>query len=94
MKETIENSGDEEKKPTPETLRKFKEALRDWRVSPDGEDFCPDCWPKYLNKFDNKYREMIQDDSSPLSKYAETRKASNGWFALCEECKKDAFVPY
>ena len=31
-------------------LKKFREALRGWMTSGDGQDYCPACWLKYLDK--------------------------------------------
>lgn len=80
--------------PKPENLGKFKELLKGWRTSPDGMDYCPDCWPKYLNKIDPKIREMAKEDAYPTADLGETRKSEKGWCAICEECSKEAYTPY
>jgi hypothetical protein len=79
-------------------LTKFKEMLKGWMTSPDGEDYCPDCWEKYLEKCGKEIEEMIKKTSHPAASWPKkvmekTRKAADGWYASCEGCKKYIFVP-
>jgi hypothetical protein len=74
----------------------FLHELKGWMTSPDGEDFCPECWKQYLDKLTGAQRVMALDNSgSTAGKHtAKTRKAADGWLAFCEKCGKDVFVPY
>ena len=96
----MSNSGE---KGVDEALEKFKAELKGWRSSPDGEDFCPDCWPKKLarlrinrdnsNSRDEEIINIFTNDSTPLDDIAKSRKIKDGYMALCSICKKEAFAP-
>ena len=78
------------------SLQEFKEVLdrEGWRTA-DGEDYCKDCWIKYINIFDEgDERDSIVRFSSPISEVAKTRKARDGWNVNCNECDNKVFVPY
>ena len=80
-------------------LVEFRKSLRDWVTSPDGEDFCPESWERYLAKIrgkDSKLELIVKEDSRPTSSIAETRKASDGWLVMCSEegCKNEVFLPF
>ncbi len=78
------------------TLMQFRLLIRGWYVSADGEDFCPDCWPKKVDVFKDTpeiQRDFIKD-SKPLVKLAHTRYGRDGWFCQCEKCKRSEFGKY
>ena len=83
------------------SLQKFKEALKGWRTSPDGEDFCPDHWGVYLDKFDERGRKIITSYSQATQKLAGYRKMRDGWGTICQyegkdkkACGRSVSVPY
>ena len=79
-------------------LVEFRKSIKGWMTSPDGEDFCPESWERYLAKIrekDSKLELIVKKDSRPTSSVAETRKASDGWLVMCgeESCKNEVFLP-
>lgn len=85
-----------------EALAEFRSKLGDklferWMTNADGEDFCPECWHKYITKFENKeIRSIVQRESEPTSdlEIAESRRLNNGYYVSCEDCDKEVFTPY
>lgn len=77
-----------------ESFAVFKKQLEGWMASPDGQDYCPKCWPQFLEKFEPKHRGMVIKDARPTAAVAEPRKSSDGWLAICESCGTDVFTPY
>jgi len=80
---------------TPTSLLAFKEALSGWRTI-DGDDICPDCWPRWLMQFEEPYRTEVQESSRPTAQYVRSRKSADGWFVMCEKgCSVNSvFLPY
>lgn len=81
-------------------LAEFQRQLEGWMTS-DGEDFCPDCWGKYLGSFasDENVIAGIQEDSTPTSQkeIAERLICAEGYFAICRgfpefDCTAKIFV--
>jgi hypothetical protein len=64
------------------------EEIKNWMTSPDGDDYCCGCWGKYLKKFTPEQRIDIKKNSTHTSELVEYRKASDGYFILCEGCNK------
>lgn len=78
----------------------FLKKLEGWWVNPDGEDYCPECFPKWLDKFEPEMRQITKEDSRRLDDskggYARNRRARDGWFVICngENCQRQVFVPF
>ncbi len=74
-------------------LGKFREKLEGWMTSADGDDYCPDCWKKYLSQFDAQLQESVKKDAKPTAQkdIAKTRKILEGYQAICEKCAKEIF---
>lgn len=70
------------------SIDEFRKVLKKWHQSPDGEQFCPDCWGKYLNRIKPEDREGVKNDSDSLNKRLENCKYRDGYLAMCEECGK------
>ena len=75
-------------------LTDFQEKLRGWMTNPDGEDLCPSCWELYLSQFTAELARMVKEDSTATSLLAETRRARDAWFTMCEKCGKGVHSPY
>ena len=73
-------------------FQEFLAKLEGWKTSPDGEDFCPECWNQYLQRFSRKVRDAVKEDSIKTSKVAESRKVSDGWWVGCASCNKTVSV--
>lgn len=76
----------------------FLKKLKGWKVNPDGEAFCSDCFPKWLAKIEPEFRQTALEDSRPLSDskngIARNRRSADGWFISCEYCQRDISVPF
>lgn len=79
---------------------KVKLGKREWMLDPDGQAYCPDCWPKILERIKKEDEESeIKDpddyfptldgfikDSVPARQYPRPDSEEGGHW--CEECGK------
>jgi len=79
-------------------LSDFKEKLLGWMTDPDGKDHCRGCWNKHLKDLEENQSENFLSDflerSQPTVKFADSRKAYNGWYVRCYHCSRRVSASY
>lgn len=70
--------------------KEFLEKLNGWMTNQDGETLCPECWHKYIVRFDQKIRKDVRTFSRPSQNTADVYKVRDGYFVTCDgkECQK------
>lgn len=64
--------------------KQLVKVLRKWHISPDADVYCPQCWGKYLSKFDKEMLEFVKSDSHD----ANLPRVRN--HPMCSTCKRVA----
>ncbi len=62
-------------------------------TSADGDDYCPDCWEKYLNQFDKNFQDAAKKDAKITAQkdIAKSRQCADGYQTFCAKCAKEIF---
>ncbi|HUZ92776.1 MAG TPA: hypothetical protein VNG29_02130 [Candidatus Paceibacterota bacterium] len=77
-----------ERKPELEGFERFKSEIRNW-MSIGDDDYCGRCW---LGKSNNGISPKEKAAARSTAEFAEKRKGTEGWSAICEECGKEVYV--
>ena len=66
-----------------EALEMFRQKLSGW-MTIESEDYCPDCWKKYLERFSDRL-DFNNMDASPTATrdIALSRKWADGFLVYC-----------
>ena len=72
----------------------FRKELAEWKTSQDDDDYCPNCWRKYIRRFrgERRKQEMFNSKATATRSVAENRKSPDGWFVMCTGCGTQVFA--